>query len=351
MIDFARVRYLGLCHGSESLGSWHALTRGLPAALGDGDEERRVAAALAALVGTERALLVPSTLHAAFDLFAFLARTPIALYVDEAAYPILRWGAERAIVRGAPLYGWRHHDVAALTRALALAPPGRRPIIVCDGVCGGCGRRAPLPMLVALAAAHGGLVVVDDTQGIGLCGVEGGGSLRRAALAEGAPIVVVASLAKAFGAPIGLVAGDGATLRALEAASLVRVHCSPPSEVAVRAAAHALVVNERCGDELRACLGARVGELQEVLRDAGLRPLGGRFPVQDAVAPHGCDPLRLHRRLLRAGVRTVVRRPRCRGATVVSFVVSAVHRRRDIERAAWAVRQAIGGRAPMRGCA
>jgi 8-amino-7-oxononanoate synthase len=358
--DFTAARYLDLRHPSASLGRWSCLSRGVPAVLSSDADEQLLSARLSELMGTGGALVMPSTLHAAFDLFGVLGGTPNAVYVDEAAYPVLRWGTERAAVRGAPLVGWPHHDVAALRRRLAERDRRRRPIVVADALCGGCGELAPIAALAELVRAHDGLLVLDDSQGLGLVGDRfgekerpygrgGGGSLRYAAVCDAA-IVVVASLAKGFGAPIAVIAGDRALVAKLERASQVRLHCSPPSTVAVRAAAQALYVNERRGDELRQKLARNLARLRQLLRGAGLEPLGGAFPVQD-VSTDAENAMALHRRLLQLGVRTVVRRPRCRGAVAVSFVVNAGHSDGELEQVGRAVRQAAGAISRMRGCA
>ena len=100
MLDFTSALYLGIRHPSRSLRPWSQLTTGKPAALESPPSSQAVARALAELQGCERVTLLPSTLHLFFDLFEVLRREGIRLYVDAGAYPMARWGAERAASRG-----------------------------------------------------------------------------------------------------------------------------------------------------------------------------------------------------------------------------------------------------------
>ena len=79
---------------------------GRPAALGSPPIMQRLASAIAELQGCERAVLLPSTLHLFFDLFEMFRREGARVYVDAGAYPIARWGAERAAGKGLVLHAF-----------------------------------------------------------------------------------------------------------------------------------------------------------------------------------------------------------------------------------------------------
>src|SRR5580693_5658658 len=89
--DFTSALYLGFEHASWSLPGWARLTLGKPAALEEVPGTFRVQRELAALIGCERVLMGSSTLHLFCDLFGMLARRNVALWIDEATYPIARW--------------------------------------------------------------------------------------------------------------------------------------------------------------------------------------------------------------------------------------------------------------------
>lgn len=321
MPDFTSALYLGLRHPSSSLEPWQRLTSGVPAALREPRSAIEIAARLAQLVGAERALLAPSTLHLFWDLFVALAEPRSSIHVDAHAYAIARWGVERVTSRGVAAGTFRAHDPAALERQVRAA--GRRPLVVADGYCPGCGP-TPLREYAAIVRAHGGTLVVDDTQPLGVLGPRGGGSLP---LLGADRVVVGASLAKGFGVPVAMLAGDPALVRRYEERSETRVHCSPPSAAVVHALAHALDVNDRSGAALRARLGQIVRSFRSGVSSLGFRPAGGLFPVQTIA--NGAEAVGLYRRLRRHGVRAVLLEgdhgPR------LGFVLTARHGPADVD--------------------
>jgi 8-amino-7-oxononanoate synthase len=330
MLDFTSSLYLGLRHASATLAPWRSLTGGRPASLAETDGASRAAAALARLAGCEAGTLVPSTLHLFWDLFAGMPRRS-QFFVDAGAYPIARWGVERAVARGARSVTFAHFDAAALHRRLEACAPGALPVVVVDGFCPACARPAPLAQLLRVVRAHGGRLVIDDTQALGLAGPHGGGSLRTANL-QGDDVLLAASLAKGFGVPAALLAGSRERIAEFQRRSLTRVHCSPVSVAVVRAAEHALAVNARHGAALRAVLARRVRQFRAAL-PAGCATRDSEFPVQ-TLRCAGADALRMHRALLERGVRTVLhggRVPR------LSFIITARHGAADIDAAARAV--------------
>lgn len=350
MLDFTSALYLGLRHDSVSLAPWSELTRGAPAVLAEPPGAPGVARALAELVGCPRALLGPSTLHLFWDVFGVLAAEPIAIHWDEALYPIARWGIERAVSRGTPARPFPHFEPEALWRNLKRSAHGeRRPVVVTDGFCPGCGRPAPLREYLEATRAHGGLLVLDDTQALGILGEPapgaplgkgGGGSLRWSG-AVGEEVVCISSLAKAFGVPVAVLAGGARLLQAFKARSETRVHCSPPSVAVIRAAEHALALNARQGDELRRGLARRVAFFRARLRAQGLASAGGWFPVQRVDVREGLEPAALEARLSRAGVRAVLQRPRCAPGVALSILITVRHGFEALERAARALARAF----------
>lgn len=347
VIDFTSALYLGLRHASGSLRPWAQLTTGAPAALAEAPAAGAVGRRLAALVGCERATVAPSTLHLFWDLFGMLRGDGCAIYLDAGSYPVARWGAERAGAGGVPLHSFAPGDVAALRRLLRHRRR-LRPIVVTDGFLPG-GGAAPIGAYLACVRMYGGQLIVDDTQALGIFGhsasaarpygLGGGGSLRRWGFG-GRDVVVVSSLAKAFGAPLAVMAGGRALIDRFEAASETRVHCSPPSLAAVHAAEHALDLNDEQGDALRLRLAQNVGRFRRGLAGVGLSAAGGLFPVQTLQLPEGIDAGELHGRLLGAGIRTFLQRQR--GRPCLSFIITAAHRGSEIDRAVAAVAGALG---------
>jgi 8-amino-7-oxononanoate synthase len=340
VLDFTSALYLGLRHPSPSLLPWMGLTTGKPAALEPPPGSLATAGNFAALVGCERATPLVSTLHLFWDLFGWLARDRVRIYMDGGTYAIARWGAERVAARGVPVRTFAHHDVAGL-RALLHGDlrANERAIVVADGFCSNCGRPAPLNEFLQCVAPRGGYVVLDDTQALGVLGTLGGGSMRRHGITS-PDVIVGSSLAKGFGAPMAMLAGNADLIGRFEEESQTRIHCSPPSLAALHAADHALSVNRVHGDRLRQHLARLVQRFQAGLASIGLAADGGLFPVQ-TLRPSGFAAESVHQRLRRVGVQTVLTR-HCRDNGLrVAFLITALHRFSDIDRAVGHMAQAI----------
>jgi len=341
MLDFTSALYLGLRHGSSALGRWDALSLSRPAVLASPPGAEALAEQIAHLQGLEAAVVLPSTLHLFRDLFALLGGSDARVLVDECAYPIARWGAAQ-VPGGITEFG--HHDSYALAEAAReCARRGARPLVLCDGYCPGCGRVAPLRQYADIAGRYEGHLVLDDTQALGILGMAsadaavygtgGGGALRWCAL-RAPHIVVGASLAKAFGAPLAVLSGNAAFIARFRNHSETLVHSSPPTVPVIRAARHALAVNARCGDALRRRLSGLVERLRSGALRVGLRPVGRlAFPMQSFHAVGRNGAVALHERLLRHGVRTVVTRACDQLATRLTFLVTARHRLSEVDAA------------------
>jgi 8-amino-7-oxononanoate synthase len=343
VLDFTSALYLGLRHPSESLHAWSALTTGKPIVLETPAGAIGLARQLAALQGCERATLLPSTLHLFWDLFSLLASEQVRIYMDEGAYRIARWGVERAAAQGVAVRTFPHHDAAG-ARALIERDGQRRgrPVILTDGFCPLCGEPAPIASLLQTVERHGGQLVLDDTQAFGVLGEKpcagtpfgcgGGGSLQWHGVSS-PHVIAGSSLAKAFGVPIAVLGGSEALIRRFEQRSETRLHCSPPSLAALRAAEHALAMNRAHGDRRRLYVSRLVAHFRGQLRQIGLAAQRGLFPVQMINARDRVDARTLHLRLLGRGIRTVLVR-RCRGIEMrLGFLINALHRPADIDRA------------------
>jgi 8-amino-7-oxononanoate synthase len=341
--DFSSALYLGLRHPSGSLRAWPALTTGKPIVLETPAAAIGLAEQLAALQGCERATLLPSTLHLFWDLFGLLADEQVRIYMDEGAYRIARWGVERAAAQGVAVRTFPHHDdIAARAFIERDAQRRSRPVVLTDGFCPLCGESAPIASLLQIVERHGGQLVVDDTQAFGVLGAQpcaatpfgcgGGGSLKWHGVSS-PHAIAGSSLAKAFGVPIAVLAGSEALIRRFEQRSETRLHCSPPSLAALRAAEHALAMNRAQGDRRRLYLSRLVARFLVQLRHIGLGAQGGLFPVQLVDPRDRIDAGTLHLRLLCRGIRAVLLRC-CRGIEMrLGFLINALHRPADIDRA------------------
>lgn len=346
MLDFTSALYLDLQHASRSLPAWERLTEGRPAALEERPLDECVARDLAALQGCQAAILGTSTLHLFWDLGGLFAGAPFL--VDAGTYAVGWWGAERAQARGSLLRSFGHYDAESLGEALGTIPRGTRPIILFDGFCPGCGRAAPVPSFLELTRPSGAVLLIDDTQSLGVhghsasarnpYGFGGGGSPRRWGISD-ERVLFVSSLAKAFGAPIAAISGSAGLVHAVRAHSATRVQCSPPSAAHASAALAALRINRQVGDRLRDELLRRVLGFRCALEQCGLRARGGTFPVQTLEGIANSESV--HAALMTLGVRTVLHRSLAKSPALISFVITAKHRSASLKYAAECIAKAV----------
>jgi 8-amino-7-oxononanoate synthase len=342
MIDFSSALYLGMRHPSHSLRPWDTLTLGAPSALREPEGAVLVAQKLAELQGCEQAVLAPSTLHLFWDLFGILSRDKIAIYMDAGVYPIGRWGVEHAASRGIPVRSVRHYCPDALSMALKHdSSLGKRPVILADGFCPACGKAAPVSEYARLATSTGGLLILDDTQSLGILGhsphrdspygLGGGGILRWGNSAMNPHVLMVSSMAKGFGVPVAVLSGSNAMIRLFEDRSKIRTHCSPPSIAVIRAAEHALVVNRKHGDRIRLRLTQLVRYFRRRMAKAGFLLRWGLFPVQVITSISSRETVSLHEHLIGQGIRTVLQKRRAEPGARISLMINADHQLVDID--------------------
>jgi 8-amino-7-oxononanoate synthase len=354
MLDFTSALYLDLRHGSGSLLPWPTLTSGRPAALGELPGAAAIATSIAKLQGCDTGALGPSTLHLFWDFFGGVDPARSVICLDRGTYPVARWGVERAAARGVPVHVFGHHDPDGLQRILhRRSARNRTPIVVFDGFCPSCGTPAPVNAYLAVVRDQEGLLVLDDTQALGILGEKpsaaspygtgGGGSLRNAGVPNSSTIVL-SSLAKAFGTPIAAISGSVEMIAAFVARSETRVHCSAPSAAALHAAARALTINDAIGERLRDRLWRLVRRFQALLREAGLSASGGLFPVQSVAPASGRDPVNVHARLLEAGVRTLLWKPHGQAQPRIGFIFTAKHQPEQLHHAVSALTRATAPR-------
>jgi glycine C-acetyltransferase len=103
-----------------------------------------------------------------------------------------------------------HKDAAAADVLLQESKaPGRRQLLITDGVFSMDGDIAPLPDLVAVAERHGAIMMIDDAHASGVLGSGGKGTVAHFGLDPGRVDIQVGTLSKAIGVLGGFIAGPG----------------------------------------------------------------------------------------------------------------------------------------------
>ncbi|OSZ72027.1 8-amino-7-oxononanoate synthase [Sphingomonas sp. IBVSS1] len=90
----------------------------------------------------------------------------------------------------ADIVRFRHNDAADLEKRLKRLPPEAGKLVVLEGVYSMLGDIAPLPELVAIAKAHGAMVLVDEAHGMGFFGPNGRGVYEEQGVADDVDFVV-----------------------------------------------------------------------------------------------------------------------------------------------------------------
>jgi 7-keto-8-aminopelargonate synthetase-like enzyme len=90
----------------------------------------------------------------------------------------------------ADIVRFRHNDAADLEKRLKRLPADAGKLVVLEGVYSMLGDVAPLPELVAVARAHGAMVLVDEAHGMGFFGEHGRGVYEEQGVAADVDFVV-----------------------------------------------------------------------------------------------------------------------------------------------------------------
>ena len=92
-----------------------------------------------------------------------------------------------------------------------------------------------------------------------------------------------------------------------------------------------MAINEIEGDNAGLLLAKLVRRFRARLRSGGIGVEPGLFPIQTIETTGRIDPVRLHDRLLEAGVSAILRRGAQGEGPRLSFIVTAAHSLVDVE--------------------
>lgn len=212
LVNFASNDYLGLASdprlAAAAIAAIHTYGTGSTGSRllsGHRELHRDLERAIAALKGTEDAIVFSSGYLANMGAIAALVGTPDLILGDEYNHSSLRAGGK---VSGAATLDYRHGDVAHLKELLAIyRDRHRRCLIATDSVFSMDGDLCPLAEILAVAEAYSAMVLVDEAHGTGVFGKGGSGAVEHLGCTD-YPLITVGTLSKALGSLGGYVAGS-----------------------------------------------------------------------------------------------------------------------------------------------
>ena len=283
---------------------------------------------LAEFKQTEAALVFQSGFTANAGTVAVVLGRDDVVVSDELNHASIVDGARlsRATIKVFP-----HKNVEAARRIVSELQPGRRTLIITDGVFSMDGDLGPLPALCDLAEEAGAIMMVDDAHASGVFGTNGRGTVDHFGM-HGRVDVQVGTLSKAFGVMGGYVAGSRALIDFLaqRARPFLFSTSHPPAVVAACIAALDVLQEEP----------GLIGRLWENTRffKAGLQAAGfntglSESPITPVIVGGAHLAVQLSDRLFEEGVFAQgVGFPIVpRGLARVRTIVTATHTREDLQ--------------------
>jgi 8-amino-7-oxononanoate synthase len=217
VINLCSYNYLGLANHPEVIAAAHdALTThglgacGSPMLSGMTDLHRELERKLAQFLGREDAMLFNSGFGGALGTISGLLRKTDVAILDNRSHLSLRDGATLSRCRSEK---FEHNDPAALTASLG-RHPGKRQLVVIEGIYSMDGDFGNLEALIDVAEEHGASVFIDEAHSILACGEHGRGAAEKFGVEDRVPLTY-GTFSKAFGALGGFVAGARETLQYL----------------------------------------------------------------------------------------------------------------------------------------
>jgi len=227
-----------------------------------------------------------------------------------------------------------HKDVEAADKLLEeTAGPGRRQLLITDGVFSMDGDIAPLPGLVEVAERRGAIMMVDDAHASGVLGTGGAGTVDHFGL-HGRVDVQVGTLSKAIGVLGVFIAGPRHLIEWLQNRGRPYLFSTsaPPAVVAACLAALDVIRDE---PERLERLWSNTRLFKEGLQAVGFDTGASETPITPVITGDEEKTQTFSRRLFEAGVFTpaIVFPTVPLGRARVRTIVTADHTEADLREA------------------
>ncbi|MCU0892587.1 MAG: aminotransferase class I/II-fold pyridoxal phosphate-dependent enzyme [Sandarakinorhabdus sp.] len=173
--------------GQAALAEFGAGTTGSRVLNGTYQTHKECEDALKAFYGTAHAMVFSTGYQANLGMVSTLAGKGDFIILDADSHASIYDGCKMS---NADIVRFRHNDAADLEKRLKRLPADAGKLVVLEGVYSMLGDIAPLKELVAIAKAHGAMVLVDEAHGMGFFGPNGRGVYEEAGVAEDVDFVV-----------------------------------------------------------------------------------------------------------------------------------------------------------------
>lgn len=338
VINLASNNYLGLANhprlnaaasrAAEELGSGSGSVRTIA---GQMTMHRELEARFAAFKHAEAALMFQSGFTANAGTVAAILTKDDVIVSDRLNHASIIDGAR---LSRAEIAVFDHRDVDHADRLLAeTSRPGRRQLLITDGVFSMDGDIAPLPDLVDVAERHGAVMMLDDAHATGVLGPGGSGSVEHFGL-RGRVDVQVGTLSKAIGVLGGFIAGAPHLVEWLENRGRPYLFSTsaPPAVVAACIAALDVIADE---PERLTRLWSNAEQLKVGLRELGFDTGASQTPITPVITGDEARTQAFARRLFDEGVfcPAIVFPTVGRGSARVRTIVTADHTEQDLREA------------------
>ncbi len=338
VINLASNNYLGLANhprmnraASEAALTFGAGSGAVRTIAGSMTMHRELERRFAAFKGAEAALMFQSGFTANAATVAAILTPDDVIVSDRLNHASIIDGAR---LSKAEIKVFEHKDPEHADRLLAeTAKPGRRQLLVTDGVFSMDGDIAPLPALVEVAERHGAIMMIDDAHASGVLGTGGAGTVDHFGL-HGRVDVQVGTLSKAIGVLGGFIAGAPHLIEWLQNRGRPYLFSTsaPPSVVAACIEALDIIRDEP--DRLER-LWSNTRALKEGLQGLGFETGMSETPITPVITGDEEKTQTFARRLFEEGVFTpaIVFPTVARGQARVRAIVTADHTAEDVAEA------------------
>lgn len=341
LVNFASNDYLGLTSdprlAAAAIAAIHTYGTGSTGSRllsGHRELHRELEQAIAALKGTDDAIVFSSGYLANLGAIAALVGTPDVVLGDEYNHSSLKTGARAS---GAAALDYRHGDMAHLEELLSIhRAQYRRCLITTDSVFSMDGDLCPLPEILELAETYNAMVLVDEAHGTGVFGTNGSGVVAHLGCA-GRPLITVGTLSKALGSLGGYVTGSQTLIDFLRNRAPGWIYTTGLTPAATAAALAAVQIIQQEPNRRRtlwqnvAIVSQGLDRLFEAAAPPQLKPLPSASPIISLEGSSARAVLTASQQLQQAGLWVPAVRPPTVPSSRLRITLMATHQSHQVD--------------------